>query len=56
VTFKELEIVRVESGAPELRLHGRAAMLAQALGLTNWSVSLSHSEEYALAFVVATGE
>lgn len=56
VAFKELEITRVESGAPEIRLHGRAKELAEQLGLNTWSISLSHSEDYALAFVVALGD
>ncbi|MEX1018014.1 MAG: holo-ACP synthase [Litorilinea sp.] len=43
------------SGAPELLLHGPAAQQAAALGMAEWSVSLSHDRERAIAFVVMLG-
>ncbi len=52
VGWKDIEVVRHESGAPASRLHGRAKSRAQRLGLADISVSLSHSREYAVAFVV----
>ena len=55
VGFKEIEIVRLSSGAPELFLHGKAAKVAEELGLETWSISLSHSDQYAVAFVVMAG-
>jgi holo-[acyl-carrier protein] synthase len=54
IGFHEAEVVNGESGKPHVRLHGRAAELAEELGLTHWSLSLSHEREYAVAFVVAT--
>jgi len=51
----DMEIVRDEQRAPHLHLHGEAARKAENLGLRTWSVSLSHSEAYAVAFVVAMG-
>ncbi len=53
VGWQEIEILADEQHAPVLRLHGRAAALAQSLGLTQWSLSLSHTRELAIAFVVA---
>jgi holo-[acyl-carrier protein] synthase len=44
-----------ESGAPELLLHGPAAEQAAQAGLQEWSVSLSHDRERAIAFVVMLG-
>ena len=55
VRFKDIEIRRLVSGAPQVVLHNRAASLAEELGLVSWSVSLSHTESHALAFVVMTG-
>ena len=52
----DMEIVRDARRAPHLHLHGEAKRLADRLGLRTWSVSLSHSEAYAVAFVVAIGE
>lgn len=43
------------SGAPELVLHGPAAQAARDLGVGEWSVSLSHDRERAIAFVVMLG-
>lgn len=55
VGWKEIEIVRDARRGPQLRLHGAAQLLAAQLGLTEWSVSLSHTHEHAMALVVATG-
>ncbi len=55
VAWREIEVVSDSSGRPELRLEGRAAELAAELGLRLWSVSLSHTQEQAVAFVIAAG-
>jgi holo-[acyl-carrier protein] synthase len=55
VTWKEIEILGDEQNAPVLRLYGVAEKKAQELGLTNWSVSISHSQSHSVAFVVAIG-
>ena len=56
VGWRDIEVLNDERGAPCLRLYGAALARAQALGLTAWSISLSHTQEYAVAFVVATDE
>ena len=53
IRWQEAEIVGDQRGKPLVRLHGRAAERAEELGLTEWSVSLSHTHEHAIAFVVA---
>jgi holo-[acyl-carrier protein] synthase len=55
VSWKDIEILRAESGAPQLVLHGAAKRMAEDQGLTNWSLSLSHSKCHAVAMVVAMG-
>ena len=55
VEWKEIEIVGDEQNAPVLHLSGKAAQMADELGLVTWSVSLSHSQSHAVAFVVAIG-
>ena len=52
----DMEVVRDEQRAPHIHLHGEALQVAQNLGLHTWSISLSHSEKHAVAFVVAIGE
>ena len=57
ITWTDIEVLSdPESGAPLLNLHGAAADLAQGLGLTTWSLSLSHDRGHAIAFVTALGE
>lgn len=55
ISWREIEIVNDHAGRPGLRLSGRAAKLAQDLGLSTWTISLSHTEEQAIAFVIAVG-
>ncbi|HEU0022691.1 MAG TPA: holo-ACP synthase [Dehalococcoidia bacterium] len=52
VSWKEIEVVRQPSGAPSIQLYGRAQARAQRLGVTEIALSLSHSQEFAVAFVV----
>ena len=53
VAWKDIEVVRHESGAPSIQLHGRAKNRAQRLGIQEMALSLSHSREYAVASVIA---
>ena len=52
VGWKDIEVVRQESGAPSIELHGRAKQRAQRLGVQEVAISLSHSKDYAVASVV----
>jgi holo-[acyl-carrier protein] synthase len=56
VSWQEIEIRRDPSVAPFLHLHGKAAEIARLLGLTVWSVSISHGRTHAVAMAVAVGE
>jgi holo-[acyl-carrier protein] synthase len=53
--FREVEVVREESGAPSLALHGAAAALAAERGVMAWQVSLTHTDSTAMAVVLALG-
>lgn len=53
IRWKDVEVTGDHRGKPLVRLHGRAAERAAELGLTEWAVSLTHTGEHALAFVVA---
>jgi len=55
VSWQEIEILRSPAREPVLHLHGVALRLARELGLTTWSLSLSHSQSHAIAVVVAIG-
>ena len=53
INWKEIEILRGTAGKPELYLNGQAEVIAGQLGLNKWSISLSHSQTYAVAMAVA---
>jgi holo-[acyl-carrier protein] synthase len=53
IRWKEMEVLPNRRGKPVLILHGEAAARARLLGLTDFSVSLTHSRTEAMAFVVA---
>jgi len=53
VSWREMEILADLRGKPLVQLHGRAAQRAARLGLTEFAISLSHSRDYAVAFVAA---
>ncbi len=50
-----IEVLRGPAGEPLLRLTGEAQARAAVLGLETWSLSITHTAEYALAFAVAVG-
>lgn len=52
VAWKEIEILRAESGQPLLVLHGAAENKAKEMQIAGWSVSISHTKDHAIAFVV----
>ena len=53
--WRDMEVVRAEGGAPGLSLTGGAAALSAARGVTRWHLSMSHTENVAVASVVAEG-
>jgi holo-[acyl-carrier protein] synthase len=53
IDWKDVEVIGDLRGKPLVRLYGRAAERAGELGLTEWAISLSHTREHAIAFVVA---
>lgn len=53
--WHDVEVVHTTSGAPELRVTGRAAILGSEAGVTRWLVTLSHTDRTAEAVVVAEG-
>lgn len=56
VGWQEMEVLPDGRGKPLVRLHGRAAARAEALGLSEFAISLSHSCDYAVASVVAADQ
>jgi len=49
IGWRDIEIERLPTGQPAVKLHGRAAERAGQLGLGRVAVSITHEREYALA-------
>ena len=56
VSWKEIEVISKPNGEPQLVLHSKAQEYADKLGLTQWSISISHTKEHAVGLAVAVGE
>jgi holo-[acyl-carrier protein] synthase len=54
--WSDIEVVRSPGGPPRIELRGPARATAERLGITRWSLSITHSGGLALAFVVAERE
>jgi holo-[acyl-carrier protein] synthase len=55
IAWTEMEVLGDRRGKPTVSLSGQARSRAEAIHLSRWDVSLSHSDDLAIAMVVATG-
>ncbi len=56
IGWKDIEILTEPDGRPVVNLYRRAKEYADGLGLAGMAISLSHSRDYAIAFVVGEKE
>jgi phosphopantetheine--protein transferase-like protein len=49
IGWRDIEIERLPTGQPAVRLHGRAARRAEQLGMSRVALSISHEADYAVA-------
>jgi holo-[acyl-carrier protein] synthase len=49
IGWRDIEVERLPTGQPAVKLHGRAAERATQLGMTRIAVSISHEADYAVA-------
>jgi len=49
VGWRDIEIARLPTGQPSVRLHGRARERAEQLGMSRVAVSISHEDDFAVA-------
>jgi phosphopantetheine--protein transferase-like protein len=49
IGWREIEIERLPTGQPAVRLHDRAARRAEQLGMGRIAVSISHEDDFAVA-------
>lgn len=56
VRWLEIEVARAAGGKPEIVLHENTARLARQLGICAWSLSITHTAQHGLAYVIASGD
>ena len=56
VTWQDVEVVRLPGQRPNLKFSGRAREFAARLGCKRAHLSLSHTKEQAIAFVILESE
>ncbi len=56
ISWQEMEVRRGQQGQPVLFLYGAALDLAHAHKISAWSLSLSHTHQYAIAMVVMVAQ
>lgn len=54
--WRDLEVTNLPSGRPTLKFHGKAAEIAEKLGVRNVSLSITHTKDQAMAMVILEGE
>jgi holo-[acyl-carrier protein] synthase len=54
IGWRDIEIERLPTGQPAVRLHGRAAARAVQLGMGRIAVSITHESDYAVAIAYGT--
>src|SRR5256885_15746892 len=52
VRWRDCEVVRMPGGRPTIIFHGKAGEFAAKLGVKNAALSISHTEEQAIAQVI----
>jgi holo-[acyl-carrier protein] synthase len=56
IAWTDIEVKLLPSGAPTLKVGGRAGEIAADLGITGWLISLSHTDTHAIASVIGLGQ
>jgi holo-[acyl-carrier protein] synthase len=49
IGWRDIEVERLPTGQPAVRLHGRAAARAEQLGMARIALSITHESDYAVA-------
>jgi holo-[acyl-carrier protein] synthase len=51
--WREIEVAKAPSGEPSVLLHGGALALAEARGIADWRLTMTHTQSVAEAIAVA---
>jgi len=56
VRWLDIEVARARSGKPEIILHDKTAKFAEQLGIRRWALSITHTKQHGLVYVIAQDE
>ena len=56
VGWLDIEVLSSPGGKPEVYLCNKTSIFAQELGIQSFSLSITHTKQLAMAFVIAQGE
>lgn len=56
ITWQDVEVVRLPGQRPNLKFSGKAAEFANRLGCKRTHLSISHTSEHAIAYVILESE
>lgn len=56
IAWTNIEVVNTETGQPQVKLSGEVKKIADKLGITQISVSITHTANFAIASAVALAE
>jgi holo-[acyl-carrier protein] synthase len=52
VSFTDIEVITLMSGEPTVRLHRKLALLEKTKAISEWLVSITHTDYLAMASVI----
>ena len=55
LSMTDIQILNNETGAPVVQVFGGVKEAADKIGVRSWHISLTHSTDYSVAFVLAEG-
>jgi holo-[acyl-carrier protein] synthase len=56
IDLTDIKILQNEAGKPTIQIQGEVQRIAKQLGITTWHISISHTDNTSIAFVIAEGE
>ncbi len=56
VGWIDIEVVLAVSGEPGISLHDKASSFARELGIEHFSLSITHTQSYSIAYLIAEGQ
>ncbi len=54
IAWTDVEVINLPSGQPTVQLHNKAAQFARDMGISRWAISISHTDDLAIASVIAS--